>query len=96
MPKGSAYEELMGAVKDYEKSGGPKRDADKDRREEEERRKKAQEEERQRRQREGEDAVGARVRRGYKNMQELRDAASRELKARPYEDRKPARGGVRG
>lgn len=96
MPKNSAYEDLMGAVNKYEKSGAHDKDLEKDKRKKEEEQKRAQEEERQRREREGKDATGARVREGYTRMQELRDAASRELKAKPYKDTKPARGGVRG
>lgn len=78
MPKG-AYQDLMDAVKSYEKSGAADRDRERKRREDADATKRAQEEEQRRLEREGRDATGARVRQGFQNQQEMRDAVKSDL-----------------
>lgn len=94
MPK-SAYDDLMEAMQRRESSGAAARDAETERKKKEERERAEREAEERRRAAEKEDPTGARVRRGFTSMQEMRDAAARELKAKPYKDRK-SEGGVRG
>lgn len=99
MPKGSAYKDLMKSVDKYEKSGAADRDRQRQARDEEEERKRAQEEEGRRRQAAEKEGYGARVRQGYENYRDLRDAvrggkASDDLKA--PKKKAPLPGGVRG
>lgn len=92
-----AYDDLMKALSDYEKSGAPARDAEKARKrkaDEEAAARKAEEDRLKAAEKEG--GVGARVREGFDRMQEMRDAAGRELKARPYKKPEGGVNGVRG
>jgi len=95
-----AYDDLMKALGDYEKSGGAERDRTAAERKRVEEQKRAQEEERQRQESEGKNATGARVRQGFQNMQEMRDAvrggsAADTLDA-PKKKKQNLPGGVRG
>lgn len=98
MPKG-AYSDLMDAVKSYEKSGAGDRSREKDKRTREEEQARAQAEEKARLERESKAATGARVRQGFKNREEMRDAINSEKASgtlgAPAFKRSPS-GGVRG
>lgn len=93
-----AYEDLMKSVDDRVKSGAQDRDNAADEKKRKEAERVAREAETARRAKEAAGATGARVREGYTRMQELRDAAARELKApkKKYNERKGPSGGVRG
>ena len=95
MPKG-AYDDLMKALSDYEKTGGPERHAAEEKKRKDEEAAKARAEEEAKRKEAEKQGYGGRVREGFDRMQELRDAAARELKAKPYKKPEGGMNGVRG